>query len=859
MRNSLLLCFGLFIFFVACKTQKPITSTNSKDQTVYSLPSYQSAYTKRADLVNTKLFLTPAWKKKEMTGTADITLHQHFYPSDSIVLNARGMTIEKVCLVDGVNKTDLKFEYDLLLLTIRLPRVYFKEENITIEITYVSKPENLNITGSVAIKSDKGLYFVNVDSIEDSRPTELWTQGETESNSVWFPTIESPEQKTTTEIYLTVDTAFETLSNGLLLETINNSDGTNTWHWKQDLPAAPYLVMIAVGNFAVVKDFWNGIAVNYYVDPPYEKYARMVFGKTPEMLSFFSTLTGITYPWQSYNQIVVHDYVSGAMENVTAVVHGTNMQQDFGSYLDDNYEHYISHELFHHWAGNLVTCRSWSNITLNEGFANYSEFLWNEYKYGRTFAESNLIKDLRGYLRLSKKKDLPLIRYQYENREDVYDQISYNKGGCVLHMLRTYLGDSAFFKGINIYLTQNKFSSVEVDDLRQAFERTSGEDLNWFFNQWFLKGGHPQLSVTYKWDDVQKKQTVTIKQLQDLKIYPLYKLPLDIDFYLDHSVERKRIVLNKSEQAFEFVLNEKPKVVSVDAQRSLVGTIDNNRTDEEIIYLFDHSKAVRDRSQAVTTFGFVEDTKSEKSKMIRRALKDSAEIVRSEALIYASIILQNDPESIKDLIFDIALHDSSSEIRSTALQRIKTYYKAEECVPLFQQCLNDRSHKVVATAFSQLNDKSPIRGAEVALQLESDSSSQVLNQLTSYYADNDTVDAIRIYKRAFHFGDRWEKYNVLEDLGKYIGNNYQLNVVKEGINLIFTDASSSSFDYYKNICAQVLLEVEGKLHKSENSFSAHEKLWLKYNPSMSKEKILAEISDLQIKIETVRNAIKKTL
>ena len=856
MRKLFLFGITFGIFIISCKAPEQAVKNETKEKKLYAIPEYKAAYTKRVDLINTTLFLTPLWKEKEIKGLAEITLKQHFFPSDSITLNARSMSILNVSLVNGNDRRLLKYDYDQFLLTVRLPRIYNSNEEIKIAIEYIAKPEATVVPGQISFKSDKGLFFVDPDSIDESRPTQLWTQGETESNSVWFPTVESPEQKMTSEIFLTVDSGFKTLSNGLLIETINNNNGTYTWHWRNNLPAAPYLVFIGVGDYAIVKDKWNGIEVSYYVDPPYEKYAKLAFGNTPEMMTFFSNLLGVTYPWQKYSQIVVHDYISGAMENVTAVVHGTNMQQDPGANIDDNYEHYIAHELFHQWFGNLVTCKSWSNITLNEGFANYSEYLWNEYKYGKTKAESDLNKSLRSYFRAAEKSDPPLIRYQYNEAEDIYDRISYNKGGCILHMLRSYLGDSAFFKGLNVYLTDNRFSSAEADNLRHAFEKVTGEDLNWFFNQWFFKGGHPQLTVSYSWNETSKKETIKIKQIQDLTKSPLYKLPLDIDFHFKDSIERKRIIMTKSSQEFEFPLNEKPLLVSVDAERTLVGTITTDRPEEETIYLYDHSKYVRDRGQAVTTIGFVQEINSPGSMMVRRALKDSAELVRQDALIYASIICQNEPESIKETMFDIAMNDPSSACRSTAIQRIKTYYKAEECVPLFEKLLKDKSHVVVASAFDNLKDKDPEKGVKAALELEADSSSEVLAKLCTYYSNNDSMDFIRVYKRAYLFVDRWDKFSVLEDLGKYAGNHYNLKTIKSAVDLITSDALGGSFDYYKMICEEVLLEVQTKLEASSINFNKNETRWLKINPGFTKEDIAKEISYLQTYVENKRNVLK---
>jgi aminopeptidase N len=299
-----------------------------------------------------------------------------------------------------------------------------------------------------------------------------------------------------------------------------------------DLPHAPYLFMMAIGEFAIVKDKWRDREVNYYVEPKYEIDARAIFGNTPEMMEFFSKKMGVDYAWPKYSQVVVRDYVSGAMENTSATIHGEFVQQTAREMIDRNNEDIVSHELFHHWFGDLATCESWSNLPLNESFATYGEYLWNEYKYGRDIADIGLESDLKSYLDESKMKQEHLIRFYYENREDMFDRHSYAKGGTILHMLRKYLGDDAFFAGLKLYLTNNSFKSAEVHDLRLAFEEVTGEDLNWFFNQWFLNQGHPKLSINYNWDAATMSQQITVEQLQDLNTTPLYKLPVPVHEFI---------------------------------------------------------------------------------------------------------------------------------------------------------------------------------------------------------------------------------------------------------------------------------------------------------------------------------------
>ncbi len=236
-----------------------------------------------------------------------------------------------------------------------------------------------------------------------------------------------------------------TLSNGKLVAQTKNTDGTRTDSWKMDQPHSPYLFFMGVGDWAIVKDSYKGKEVSYYVEKSYEKVARKIFGLTPEMMQFFSEkVTGIDYPWVKYNQVVGRDYVSGAMENTTATLHQESAQQDARQLVDGNeWEGTVAHELFHQWFGDYVTAESWSNLTVNESFADYSQLLWLEYKYGPDAAGFEQYKELGTYLSSgSAGKDL--VRFYYSDKEDMFDQVSYQKGGRILHMLRNFVGDKAF-------------------------------------------------------------------------------------------------------------------------------------------------------------------------------------------------------------------------------------------------------------------------------------------------------------------------------------------------------------------------------------------------------------------------------
>ncbi|MGB0892759.1 MAG: M1 family metallopeptidase, partial [Flavobacteriaceae bacterium] len=449
---------------------------------------YKGEREKVHNLVHTKLKVNFNFSDKTMNGEAWVTAKPHFYSSNKITLDAKAMIIHAV----SMNNQQLDYNYNNFELIIDLPKKYKKDEEFTIYIKYTARPEKVKQKGSNAITSAKGLYFINADGLDKNKPTQIWTQGETEANSCWFPTIDAPNQKTSQEIYITVPDRFVTLSNGTLEKQTQNKNGTRTDYWNFTQKHAPYLFFMGIGEYEIVKDSYKNIPVNYYVEKEYAPYAKDIFGLTPEMIGFFADKLGVEYPWNKYSQIVARDYVSGAMENTTAVIHGESAYQTPGQLIDENIqENTIVHEVFHHWFGDLVTSESWSNLTLNESFANYSEYLWREHKYGKLNADMHLYKESQAYMN-GQNYDKNLVRFYYDDKEDMFDEVSYNKGGVILHMLRKYIGDEAFYTSLKKYLNENKYKSAEVHQLRLILESVTGKDLNWFFNQWFLASGHPQ-------------------------------------------------------------------------------------------------------------------------------------------------------------------------------------------------------------------------------------------------------------------------------------------------------------------------------------------------------------------------------
>ncbi len=709
-----LLTFTASTFLIA----QPVEDTSWKKE-------YRETPTKINNLVHTKLEVKPDFSKSYLYGKAWLTLRPHFYATDSLTLDAKGMEIKKVALVKGSTQIPLKYAYDDWNLRIKLDKTYRSNESYTIYIDYTAKPDEFEAKyGGGAMLGIKGMYFINPKGEEKDKPTQIWTQGETESSSAWFPTIDKTNQRCTQELTVTVDNKYVTLSNGKLISQKKNADGTRSDYWKMDLPHAPYLFFLGVGDYAVVKDSWRGKEVNYYVEPEYKTVAKKIFGNTPEMMTYFSKITGVDYPWVKYSQITGRDYVAGAMENTTATLHQESAQQDARELVDGNaWEGTIAHELFHQWFGDYVTTESWSNLTVNESFANYSETLWNEYKYGKDAGDDHNYSDMQGYLLSgSEKKDL--VRFHYHDKEDMFDAVSYNKGGRILHMLRNNIGDSAFFKSLNNYLTTNKFKSTEAHQLRLAFEEVTGRDLNWFFNQWYFGSGHPNAEIDYAYDDAAGKATVIIKQTQ--KTGKIFKLPLAIDVYNGTEKVRHHVWANNAVDSFTFNYTKRPDLINVDGDKIMLWTKKDNKTLDNYIHQYKYAGNYVDRREAID-FASKKPDDPKATALIKTALNDKYHGLRSFALSKVDLKKETIKNDFESTLSDLAKNDKYATVRATAIQKLGEY-KKPEYIGFFKSAVNDSSYTVAGNALIALGKTDASVASAIAKQIADKPSKGVLQE-----------------------------------------------------------------------------------------------------------------------------------
>ena len=840
---NLYLLFCILSFASYGKSTQTLDSLQKRVVYDSNKSDYKPSRPLKNDILHTELHLRFDWLRQHALGSAKITFKPYFYPQNTLELDAKGFDIKGVYQLDTLNEYDstqrqytkkalfdtLEYNYNKKNLIVKLRRTYSRFDTLYVLIDYVAKPNELplDIVGS---KGDKGLYFINADGLDIGKPKQIWTQGETEYNSCWFPTIDSPNERMSQDISLTVEPQYKTLSNGKMISSIVNSDSTRTDRWVQTIPHAPYLTMFVVGDFAVEKDTLpNGLELSYYVEPAYKSYSKAIFGRTKEMIIHFEKLFGVKFPWDKYAQISVRDFVAGAMENTSATVHTENIQTDSRTLLDGDSDDVIAHELAHHWFGDLVTCESWGQLPLNEAFANYAEYLWAEKRKGVDEADYWGQGETQQYLAESEQKKESLIRYAYKDKEDMFDQHSYAKGGRVLHTLRKYVGDDAFFLALKKYLEQNKFKSVEINNLRTAFEEVVGEDLNWFFNQWFLSPGHPNLKIEKKYES--GKVILKVSQIQDTLVSPVYKLPLKIDIWVKGRKKQYDVTINQSKQTLEFPVEEKPDLVDFDAEKQILCEIDFPKTKQELIFQYNSGGNYLKRYEAI--IGLEDQIRDSTIRhLMMRAMNDKFWKIRQLAVSNFSEYDGEEFNEVERVLQNKARVDVNSRVRNEAIITLGSFSDNAND-PLFREALNDSSYLVVSAALESYLIGKPDDAKEVANRFENIPNSDIVTAVANYYAGLAQPERYDWFMEKMAKMKPAEIYNFLQVFGKYLIKSNS-DIQRKALPMLETAARDNPAYFVRFGAFQVLgllTDIEGvkAMRKDIRSSEKNPKLKEMYN------------------------------
>jgi aminopeptidase N len=673
--SRLIRCFGLW--FVALGIGAAGTSANAQGtgapgrqapaRRPFAKPGTprQTERIRFVDVKHIKAELTIDARKRDVRGTVTHTMSPlHPYLTELALDCGPKLAVSKATV--GPKAVPCTFTLKDGKLSVKLDRAYGTGDTLDLAVTYSGSP-------------DRGLYFVLPEAPYPAKSLSFWTQGEAEDTHCWLPCYDYPNERATCEMIITAPKPLFVLSNGALVSTTQGAANTTTYHWKMDAPHVSYLISLAAADFAVYHDKVGNLPLDYYVLRPVdEATARRFMGKTPEMVRFFGAKTGQPYPYNKYAQVCMPDYIAGGMENITATTMTDTVLQDEIAALEGDADGLVSHELAHQWFGDLLTCKDWSHLWLNEGFASYFGPLFTEHDRGDDAFRLEMNGALRGYLASDQGYRRPLVEARYESCENMFDAVTYSKGACVLHALRGLLGDETWWKGIREYVARYRYQVVETDDFRKAMEAAAGKDLKWFFDQWAYKAGHPELKVRWHYEDDDKTVRVLVRQTQTVdNDTPLFRLPTTL--LLTENVDKTHVIpilIDGASHEFVIPAAAKPRMVQIDPQAWLIKELDFEKTNEEHLFQLEHATCVLERLDAARALARSAKTSPQAAAAVARAWKREKDVGARVELVW---ILCNGDEAFRDALREAAL-DSQARVRVAAvggLARLKRDDTAE--------------------------------------------------------------------------------------------------------------------------------------------------------------------------------------
>ena len=550
------------------------------------------ARSKDYDLQHSKIALKFDLDQKKVIGDVTHTVSILKEGTEKIWFDAVGLTIQSVT----VNKAAAKFEAKEARLIVPLPGAAKAGQKFEVEIKYEGKPT-------------KGLYFILPDKEYPDRPKQVWTQGESEDTRYYLPTYDYPNDRLTTETILTVPAAWITVANGKLVSVTDAGSGNKTWTWRESLPSSTYLITVVAGEFDEVKEAWRGMPVTYYAPKGRGERLKVNYSRTPQMLDFFSKRIGVDYPWEKYAQSMVDDFVAGGMENSSATTNTSTSltHPKLAPEYTTGEDPLIAHELGHQWFGDLVTCKDWGNIWLNEGFATFMERIWVEHNFPKDQIEYELWNDARDWFENPSLYGKPIVRHDFDDSSE-FDGNAYNKGGWVLMMLRHQLGDEAFYAGLKHYLEVNRGRNVVTADLTKAIEEATHVNVDQFFSQWIYGAGAPKFDVSYTYDDAKHQILLKVKQTQKVEgKVGIFHVPTEVEIATASGAKTYPITVDKAEESYSLPADSAPLMVLFDKGGHVLKSAEFHKEKKEWIYQAKNATEVADRLDAVDALGKSKD------------------------------------------------------------------------------------------------------------------------------------------------------------------------------------------------------------------------------------------------------------
>lgn len=609
----------------------------------YDAPRTWPEQPKRFDLLHQAIHIRFDAPHRKLIGevTTRVALTQ---PTDTIRLEAENLTIEHA---SGASGRTLKFSQDTTHVTVRLPRTGKVGDTVDVTLTYHGFPE-------------RGLYFV-------PRRNVVWSQGEATETRAWIPTYDAPNDKTTWEFFVTVDSGLVVLSNGRLVDVMPAAGGRErVWHWSQERPASTYLYSVVAGPFTVLKDQWRGIPVEYYTYADTVDAAWRTFGETPAMIETYSQVLGVPFPWDKYDQSIIPDFTYGGMENVSATTQTDLALHGTGGEPEQSGRGLNAHELAHQWFGDLTTTANWAHVWLNEGLTTYMESVQLEKSRGWDAAALEWGGQQRGAMQADENVARSLVWGDYQGTDPILLFFSghvYPKGAQLAHQLRRLLGDSLFWAGMHRFLVDNAYRPVTTPDYAIAMEKTCRCDLDWFFDQWAYGIGYPRVTFQRHWDAGAKALHVTVGQTQPVdSVHPLFRFPATLRVITRDSVVRQEIMVSRASETFTVPLPSEPLSFRFDEGGWLLGTVTGDLTTAELADLATHDLDVRGRDWALRQLAPTHDSTAQAARRLV-VLNEHEAALRQLALG----AMRADSSAATLAVLRSALRDPDGSVRGAAL------------------------------------------------------------------------------------------------------------------------------------------------------------------------------------------------
>lgn len=574
----------------------------------------------------------------------------------------------------------------------------------------------------------RGIFFILPDKRYPQQPVEIWTQGEAEDTRAYIPIYDYPNDRTTSEMILTVPAAWTTISNGQLVSVRTEPDGTKTWDWKESQPLSTYLISAIAGDFVEHDDTWNGVPLRYLAPRGEQADIEPTFARTKAMLELFSSKLGVAYPWAQYAQTSVDDFTEGGMENTSATTISTSYLVN--PQLENEYragaDVVTSHELSHQWFGDLVTCKDWANLWLNEGFATFFEHYWLEHKNGADAAAYEYWLEQNRWFRETRLFGVPILTRDF-NDSTAYDGNTYQKAGWVLRMLREKLGDEQFFAALRHYLETNRGQNVVTADLQKAIEQTTNINVDRFFHQWIYRAGAPEFDVSYAYDSSAREVKLDVKQTQKLEgLVGLFDVPIDIEIANSSGRKTYPIEVQQSDQTFAFPSDSPPRMVLFDPGDKILKKVDFDKPPEMLIDQLKNAEAVPDRADAAVALAEVRDNTQVIDALGDAALHDPFWGVRAEALHALGKLGGSDAEKF---VLEAAA-DAKPWVREAAAGELARFAPDAAVAPkLIAVATSDSAYLVRAAALRALGTtRSPVAYDALLAAVNTNSPDDVVRQ-----------------------------------------------------------------------------------------------------------------------------------